>query len=1134
MFQASRSIFSPYMLTNSSGNPMKRTQITDAFRNIRKQGASFLSIVIIAMLAVNAYLGIAYAAKALNLNVTSYYDAQNVQDFSIYSPLLLTDEDLSAISALDGVADVEGGYETAAWMATEKSGTIKLFVLSVPERVTLPVLQEGRMPETAQEAAIEVMLSEKQGISIGDRIQLKSQSGGKPALMAETDFTVTGIFYHPDHINLDFMNPPYVIVTDDAFDQDLMEGAWPRARVRLADTPADRFVSAYWDQVAPVEQELKELSQERSPKRGSEVWDRYNREVEDGEKQLAEAETALEDARQQLADGEQLLNDSEQKILDGWQQIEDVEEQLRDADAQIAEGEQKLSEAEAAAAEDIERLEEAKAELAAAAEKLGIAPDQLDAAEAQLREALFQLENGKDQLDAGKKQIEELIELAESYIPDDLTEADIQEIKRIIHEEYGVDVSDFPDKPQDAIEWAEGEVREWLYEVLGINDAQKKYQDGLKAYEEGRNNYYYMGEQYLDALTAYEKGMKQVAEAELQLKDLYEARDQLEAKKTELEDAKKQLEEKRQELENAQQELEEGRSELEENRRLYEEKLAEYESYRSQIQDARNLLDRMENGVWTVLTNHANNGYVFSESNAKNLYSMSLTFSMIFIVVAAMVIYSCVGRMVDEQSRLVGATKAMGLYNREILAKYLTFGLAATGVGLILGVVVAYFGMQRILLGIYRLYYHTDVSRPAFLPLQTVLMILGGLVLAALAVWVATSRLLRSTAITLMNGTGPSSSRLQGKSGGSLYSRLIRLNMLSDMKRVVVTIASVAGCCTLLMAGFGLKYAVGRIPDRQYGEVLSFDVELSYDAENPAVEKELSDYLDKAGMDYVSVYQNDHLLLTGETLSDCKLICVDADRIEGFYNLRDVKGKSPVTLPEHGILIPKRMAETYSLRSGDTLTIFDEKMHTHEVSVAGVYNNHFLHIVFLTPAAYEEVFGSAVQRNGMFVQLNGTDFSTFSSSVQDVDGVLSVTSAEDGRKQIEKSSGAMNGVVVLMIVCAGLMAYFIQVNLTESYMIHKKKELTIMRINGFSVRECVRYASREMLVTSVLGIVLGVPIGAGFGYLIIRNAEAEYMQMVRSVDWRSVVFSVLITALFSLVINAAALRKIRTLKLSDV
>ena len=296
---------------------------------------------------------------------------------------------------------------------------------------------------------------------------------------------------------------------------------------------------------------------------------------------------------------------------------------------------------------------------------------------------------------------------------------------------------------------------------------------------------------------------------------------------------------------------------------------------------------------------------------------------------------------------------------------------------------------------------------------------------------------------------------------------------------------------------------------------------------------ELSAYLEGAGIDCLPLLQKDLMLLTGDALSTGKLICVDADKTEGFVNLRDVKRNTVLTLPEHGVLIPKRMSESFGLQNGDTVTLFDERMNGRETEVSGVYNNYFLYTVVMTPQSYEKIFGRAAEHNTMFVRLNGTDFSEFLRGVQSIDGVLSVT--EDvGRAQMESGTNAMNAVVAMMIVAAGMMAYFIQVNLTESYMIHKKKELTVMRINGFTVKECVRYASQEMTVTTALGILLGLPVGAFFGYLVIRGSEADYMQFVRSIDLRSIVISALITALFSALINAHALRRIRTLKLSDV
>ena len=102
------------------------------------------------------------------------------------------------------------------------------------------------------------------------------------------------------------------------------------------------------------------------------------------------------------------------------------------------------------------------------------------------------------------------------------------------------------------------------------------------------------------------------------------------------------------------------------------------------------------------------------------------------------------------------------------------------------------------------------------------------------------------------------------------------------------------------------------------------------------------------------------------------------------------------------------------------------------------------------------------------------------------------------------------------------------------HLLQKKRELTIMRINGFTTKEVTRYVSREILFTTVVGIVLGLGLGMLLGYLILRFTEQGHAQFVRTVSWTSALLSAGITALFSFVINAIALRKVRNLKLRDI
>ena len=125
-------------------------------------------------------------------------------------------------------------------------------------------------------------------------------------------------------------------------------------------------------------------------------------------------------------------------------------------------------------------------------------------------------------------------------------------------------------------------------------------------------------------------------------------------------------------------------------------------------------------------------------------------------------------------------------------------------------------------------------------------------------------------------------------------------------------------------------------------------------------------------------------------------------------------------------------------------------------------------------------------------------------------------------------------ITAMMIVTAAMMAYFVLLNLVNMYLNKKKKELTIMRVNGFTTNEVIRYVAGESIVTTVLGIILGLALGSVLGYLIIRFVEQTQLGLIRNVDFKAWLISALLTAAFSAAINAFSLRKIKDLKLRDI
>ena len=90
---------------------MKKTQWKDSIRNIRKEKVSFISIAIIALLAVASYLGINFTSEAMRQNADNFYRKTHVRDFEISSTMLLGEEDLQSLPEvkviLSGMSDEE-------------------------------------------------------------------------------------------------------------------------------------------------------------------------------------------------------------------------------------------------------------------------------------------------------------------------------------------------------------------------------------------------------------------------------------------------------------------------------------------------------------------------------------------------------------------------------------------------------------------------------------------------------------------------------------------------------------------------------------------------------------------------------------------------------------------------------------------------------------------------------------------------------------------------------------------------------------------------------------------------------------------------------------------------------------------
>ena len=567
------------------------------------------------------------------------------------------------------------------------------------------------------------------------------------------------------------------------------------------------------------------------------------------------------------------------------------------------------------------------------------------------------------------------------------------------------------------------------------------------------------------------------------------------------------------------------------------EEIADNESYIAMLEDSLASLDDARAQVaalapsrWLVLDDRGSPSFVQLQAGSENLGSLRMTFALMFLVISALVIYATVSKMVEEQRTLVGTAKALGFRRGEILAKYLVYGVSGTLLGTVLGILLARFWLEGIALRGYGNYISVDITRPRFSLGITLAVILVGVLLSAAAVWTACRRLLRTPAVQLMQPPVP-----KGKTGTGagkkhllpLYSRLILRNVRSDLRRAAVTVVSVAGCCALLVNGFTLKHGVTGCVARQYGQVMDYDWEIAC-AEYAMPEVE--ELLEEAGAEGVGLYKTTLITNIGET-GIANLLCGDLREINRLYHLCDWKTGEAITEAGDGILIQRRLAEIYGLDVGSEFELSDGLSELVTVRVAGIFEHYIGLPAAMSAEYYEKVFGEPCRYNVMLVRLNGADEEALAAELDEMWEVESYGPTD--RASFRNSTSVINSIVALLTTMAALLAGVVLLNLTNLFFQQKKREMTVLRINGFTVKRTVGYLLREIAVTTAAGIVLGVAAGAFMAYHILRSLEQTFVQFDRSVSLPAWALGAGIAILFSVVVNWLVLRKVKDLNLAD-
>ena len=318
---------------------------------IRKTLGRFISIFFIVALGVAFYSGIRSSEPSMRLSGDSYFDKLKLMDIKVMGTMGLTEEDIRAIEAVDGIEKVEGSYSKDVLCPVEDAEKV-VHMISMEESFNKVQISEGRLPEKAGECLIDEDFLGYGNYKIGDKITFRSGSEDdiKDSLVTDT-FTIVGFGNSPLYISFGRGNSTigngevsgFVVVNKASFDMDVFTEAYVRV------TDIDRTI-AYTDEFNELSDAavaaIEDIKEQRCSIRRQDIVDEASEEVTDAEEILAEESGKLDDAKQELEDAKSTaareLEAARKKLEDGEAQLEQSRQQIADGEAQLAAGKKEL------------------------------------------------------------------------------------------------------------------------------------------------------------------------------------------------------------------------------------------------------------------------------------------------------------------------------------------------------------------------------------------------------------------------------------------------------------------------------------------------------------------------------------------------------------------------------------------------------------------------------------------------------------------------------------------------------------------------------------------------------------------------------------------------------------------------
>jgi len=517
----------------------------------------------------------------------------------------------------------------------------------------------------------------------------------------------------------------------------------------------------------------------------------------------------------------------------------------------------------------------------------------------------------------------------------------------------------------------------------------------------------------------------------------------------------------------------------------------------------------------------------------ESLEAMSGAITFIFLMVSAVIINIMLSRMVKKDRTSIGVMKAMGYTNQAILMHYAKYSLSMGVIGSVIGILLS-IPISKAFTELYIIFMNIPVFRMKIyysyfvygILLTTVFCMGSGLMGARSVLNISPAESMRPEA-------PKSGKRIWLENVKSIWNKIsfswkmVIRNILRNKRRAV-----------FLVIGIALTYAITMVPvymstifnvmfDTQYGQFQTMDY--SIDFASPMNEKAMLEISQLIDLEHIEQKVELPLELRRGWRKEATSVIALPNNTK-LYNFKDKSGFK-IQLPERGIILSEILAKALDVKVGDELLIksyFPDK-DDKTIVVKGIIRQYLGSNAYMDINQMYDVMDESDIVTGVLINSNDDVV----AKMKDVKNISQIQSVQDMKNSLLEFMDMIIASMGIMLMFGGVLGFAIVYNITTVSINERIMEFSSLRVLGFEKNQIYRLVTRENGLMTIVGILLGVPLGYGMCVGLSTAVSTEIYSIPILISPSTYIISGVATVLFVIIAQLATLRKIHNINFME-